>query len=83
MRPLSVFFEPKVRKPDPRELRWRDRSGVVHAMTMSVIKDRGGGIYCITLCGAHNGHMLFRHPKYSPLPVNCIGCLGYESPYPR
>jgi len=64
-----------------REMRWRDRSGVVHAMTMSAVEKRG--MRCLTVCGAHNGYAQFRHPKYSPLPVNCIGCLGYESPYPR
>jgi hypothetical protein len=67
-----------------REMRWRDRSGVVHEMHMTA-SGRGylNSVWCEAICGAHRATAAFKHPKYSPLPVSCVYCLGYVSPYPR
>lgn len=68
-----------------REMRWRDRSRTVHAMSMSVDMGRGysGSVWCITVCGMHNATITFKHPKYCPRPVNCLACIGYIPTLPR
>lgn len=68
-----------------RDPRWRDRSGVVHVMcpcawSDRTIKERVGWY---PVCGAHRRTIMFKDPKYCPLPANCFGCLGYVSSLPR
>ncbi len=69
---------------DPDESRWRDGSGVVHRMSNTVYKGSGRArTGWQPICGAHRNAVAFCHRKRCPLPVSCIGCIGYESPYPR
>lgn len=68
-----------------REMRWRDRGLVVHAMSMVATSGPGCpiGTHCQPVWGAHRATTTFKHPKYCPLPVSCVFCLGYIPTLPR